>query len=75
MGAERLTFGQIFILRLETSLIRSNCTEKLCNTTPGTWKSRFLPIWAQFGSYKAYFRPIGIERLTFGHPNLDEKQG
>jgi len=36
-----MTFGQTFRLRLETTLISSNCVWNLCNTTPGTWKITF----------------------------------
>ena len=39
------------------------CIRDSCNTVPGYLKSSFLPVWALFGSYKAYFRQVGIHHL------------
>ena len=62
---ESMTFGQTSRLRLETSVIRSNYPQKLYNTTLGSIKPYFLLVWVLFVSYKAQFRPIGAESLSF----------
>jgi len=48
-----MTFGETFQFRLETRFISRNCTYKLCNINPGSWKPRFKLIWALFGSHVA----------------------
>ena len=64
IGDESLTLTSK--LRLEIRLINSNFTQKLYIPFMAIENLIFLPFWALFDSYKAYFRPIRAESLIFG---------
>jgi len=58
-------FGQISKLRLKIILISSNYTLKLCNTTLASLKSRFLLVWALFGSYRGLIQANRGEKFDY----------
>ena len=61
---ESWTFGQISKLKVETRLtvllIQRNYAIPLT-----ALETMFLIVWAIFSSYKAWFKPIGSESLSF----------